>query len=453
MTADGVAGAGTAGTLRTADATGTARTARTAGTARTAPTADAAVIGDGVVGASVACHLAAAGASVVLLSRGDGYARSATSGSAGQIRMHHGDPDDARLAALSADTFAHWAEAVGGDCGFRRTGFAFLVDEEYAPVAARTVTALRALGVDTDLCAPAELAAHQPDLDLREVAAVAYEPGAGHADPDRTTRALLDRVRALGGRIHTGRSGSGAALRRDGDRVVGATLDGVAVSAGCVVVAAGAGSAAVCAAAGVGLEVDGRGRESGFTSNRYGWAVADTSALPGGGPACMVIDDLAGTYFRPDGPGRVLFRVPLPSTGGGTGGGEGTGGQDYRGESEAGQLDGPGGPLTPERLAEGRRLAARRLPGIAAAPVLRTGWAREACTADGRALIGPVPHHPGLYLATAFNGGGFKSAPAVGAAVAAELVSGGERPELAPYRPARFATGHPGTPTRRYRHM
>jgi sarcosine oxidase subunit beta len=412
-----------------------------------ARTADVAVIGDGVVGASVAFHLAAAGASVLVLSRGDGFALSATRGSAGQVRMHHGDAHDARLAALSMDTFEHWADVVGGDCGFRRTGFAFLVDGEHAGRAGGNVAALRAMGVDTTTLTPGELAARQPALDLSDVAAVAYEPRSGYADPARTTGALLERARAMGADVLTGRGG--AALRRDGARIVGATVDGHVVSAGNVVLAAGAGSAGICEAARVRLDVredaeagaGGHGRTPpsapGLTSARYGWAVADSSSIPGAEPPCMVIDDLAGTYFRPDGDGRVLFRVPLS---GAHGGGTGSGADDE------------GDPVTPARIAEGRKLAVR-LRGIAEARILGTAWATEACTADGRALIGPVTHHPGLYLATAFNGGGFKSAPAVGEAVAAELLSGDERSELRPYRPSRFSTGNPSPLIQRYRHM
>ncbi|HCA84236.1 MAG TPA: hypothetical protein DEQ61_01215, partial [Streptomyces sp.] len=169
-----------------------------------AGTADVAVIGDGVAGASVAYHLAAAGADVALLSRGGGFECSATRHSAGQVRMHHSDPHDARLAALSMETFEHWAEIVGGDCGFRRTGFAFLVGEEEAATLSRTVAELAALGVETARLTPGELAARQPALALDGVRAVAYEPRSGYADPVRTAAALTDRACALGAVLHRG---------------------------------------------------------------------------------------------------------------------------------------------------------------------------------------------------------------------------------------------------------
>ncbi|MGP8303036.1 NAD(P)/FAD-dependent oxidoreductase [Streptomyces inhibens] len=396
-------------------------------------TADVAVIGDGVIGASIAYHLAAAGAEVALLARSGGFRPSATRQSAGQIRMHHSDPHDARLAALGLETFERWAEIIGGDCGFRRTGFAFLVDEEHSGVLARTVSELKGLGVETTVLAPDELADEQPALNLDGVAAVAYEPRSGYADPVRTAMALTERACDHGAEVLTG--SGGAQLHRTGDRFTGVVLDGGVVNAEHIVVAAGVGSAALCAAASVGLgAADDTGAPGALVhSKEVGWAVAKTSTIPGAASLCMVIDDIAGTYFRPDGSGQVLFRVPLNG-------------------SEA-PADDTRIPLRSAEVAAARALAAPRLRGLATAEVTTAARAAEAYTSDGRALIGPLARHPGLYLATGFNGGGFKAAPAVGRAVAAELLSGVVRPELDPYRPDRFTAGQPEPIIQRYRNM
>ncbi|GGU44389.1 oxidoreductase [Streptomyces albospinus] len=396
-------------------------------------TADVAVIGDGAIGASIAYHLAAAGAKVALLARSGGFRSSATRRSAGQVRMHHSDPHDARLAALGLETFEHWAEIIGGDCGFRRAGFAFLVDEDHAGVLARTVAELKGLGVETTVLTPDELADEQPALDLDGVAAVAYEPRSGYADPVRTAMALTEQARARGAEVLTGPGG--VRLHRTGDRFAGAVLNGDLVSAEHIVVAAGVGSAALCAAAGVGLgTADGTGAPRALVhSKQVGWAVANTSTIPCAASLCMVIDDIAGTYFRPDGSGQVLFRVPLD--------GSQAPGDDTR------------IPRRSAEVAAARALAAPRLRGLTAAEVTTAARAAEAYTSDGRALIGPLAPHPGLYLATGFNGGGFKAAPAVGRAVAAELLSGVVRPELDPYRPDRFAAGEPVPIIQRYRNM
>ncbi|MFG2222921.1 NAD(P)/FAD-dependent oxidoreductase [Streptomyces sp. NPDC048644] len=393
-------------------------------------TADVVVIGDGVVGASIAYHLAAAGSRVALLARDGAFAHSATRHSAGQVRMHHSDPHDARLAALSLETFEQWPQLIGGDCGFRRTGFAFLVGDEHADRLARSVKELTELGVSTYGLTPGEFAEAQPALDLTGVAAVAYEPRSGYADPARTAAVLAGRARALGADVVSARAG--ARLCRSGDLITGAVAGDETVSAGQVVVAAGAGSSGVCADAGAGLGGDG-GAGLPLHARQFGWAVADSAALPGAERLCMIIDDTAGTYFRPDGPGRVLFRIPLEPT------------AAPEGSTRI--------PADAEEIGVGRALAARRLHGITAAPLIDAARADEAYTDDGRALVGPVGRHPGLYLATGFNGGGFKTAPAVGRAVADELTTGAQRPELGAYRPDRFAAGPPSPTIQRYRHM
>jgi glycine/D-amino acid oxidase-like deaminating enzyme len=84
------------------------------------------------------------------------------------------------------------------------------------------------------------------------------------------------------------------------------------------------------------------------------------------------------------------------------------------------------------------RLADRYPPG-AGAPVVRAWAGFYDMTPDAHPIIGPVGD--GVYAACGFSGHGFMQAPAVGSAVAAELL--GEEPEvdLAPYRPERFAGG------------
>ena len=377
-------------------------------------TVDIAVIGGGVVGAGIAYHLATAGASVALVEQEGPVSRSATWNSAGQIRLHHSDLADARLAALAFDTFENWADVIGGDVGFRRTGFAFLVGEQHTGLLDDNVKLLARLGVDTTVLSPAEFATAHPGLNLQDVAVVAYEPRSGYADPARAARTLTDRAREHGAVVLKG--AGGGRLRHSGGRVVGVDVGPTAVSAGEVVLAAGAWSGEVLARSGLPLVLPLRTR-------RVGLVTADGTDLLARPSLPMVIDDLTGTYFRPHLDDLVLFGVPLDSW-------------DPAPEDA-------NKPPEREREATARALIDRRLPGLAGAVRRTAVAAADGYTPDRRALIGPSSQVPGLYLATGFNGGGFKVAPSVGAAVAAELTGAGGRPELAPYRPDRFAAGRP----------
>jgi glycine/D-amino acid oxidase-like deaminating enzyme len=131
----------------------------------------------------------------------------------------------------------------------------------------------------------------------------------------------------------------------------------------------------------------------------------------------MVIDDVLGAYFRPMSPVEVLFGVR------------------------------PG-----ESATEAAARIGDRMPAMRTARVAMGATAREAYTPDRHALIGRAGPD-GLYLATGFSGGGFKVAPAVGAAVATEVCTGRTAAELRPYRPDRFERREPIRPVFAYRNM
>lgn len=373
-------------------------------------TADVVVVGAGVVGASIAHHLADAGASVVVHEGGEIAGRGATAFSAGQIRLYHSDPADADLAVRSLPTFAHWADVVGGDCGFHRTGFAFLAGPDRAGEVDTVVARLAGSGADIELRDPARFAAEHPGLRLGGVARVAYEPSSGWADPARTVRALLAAAARRGAAVHPGEPV--VSLVRSGDAVVGVRTAAGRTDAPLVVLALGSWTGDLLPPGGLPLD-----------TRTYGWCLVDGTGIPGGDRLPMVIDDVLGTYFRPDEPGRLLLRAVMDGAGGAI----------------------PSVDTVDDATAVwSRRLAANRVPALATAQQRAVGHAVESSTPDGRPLIGPVPGVPGLYLATGFSGGGFKAAPAVGAAVAAELTGGAAREELARYRPGRFVREHAG---------
>jgi sarcosine oxidase subunit beta len=90
-----------------------------------------------------------------------------------------------------------------------------------------------------------------------------------------------------------------------------------------------------------------------------------------------------------------------------------------------------------EALVEDKRArAASRYPAAAGAPVVRAWAGLYDMTPDAHPVIGPAGD--GLYLACGFSGHGFMQAPAVGAAVADELLDGASGFDLTPYRLERF---------------
>jgi sarcosine oxidase subunit beta len=84
-----------------------------------------------------------------------------------------------------------------------------------------------------------------------------------------------------------------------------------------------------------------------------------------------------------------------------------------------------------------RRRLARRYPAASTAPVVRAWAGLYDMTPDAHAVIGWVGD--GVYAACGFSGHGFMQSPAVGRAVAEELVKGESELDLSPYRLERFA--------------
>src|SRR5260370_13656773 len=137
------------------------------------------VVGAGVVGCSIAFHLARGGAQVRVFDKGNICAgMSARSGAL--VRMHYTFAPEAELAWKSYRYFQNWSEMVLGRCGFVATGFAVVVDERNAARLRANVAMLQRVGVDTEVVTPATLQKLEPHAFVDDVARAAFEPHSGY---------------------------------------------------------------------------------------------------------------------------------------------------------------------------------------------------------------------------------------------------------------------------------
>jgi sarcosine oxidase, subunit beta len=88
-------------------------------------------------------------------------------------------------------------------------------------------------------------------------------------------------------------------------------------------------------------------------------------------------------------------------------------------------------------LEDWRRRLAHRYPPAGGAPVVRAWAGLYDMTPDAHPIIGWVGD--GVYAACGFSGHGFMQSPAVGRAVAEELLHDSSELDLSPYRPERFS--------------
>jgi sarcosine oxidase subunit beta len=340
------------------------------------------VHGAGAIGASVALHLAQLGARDVVLAERSEVAGGSTARAMGGIRQQFSTEAEVRLAQESIRFFEELGPGL-----FAQVGYLFLATSEAGLAALAQRRAVQAeLGVpveDVDASRARELA---PGLSADDVLGGSFCATDGVADPPAVTRELVTRAAALGVDVREGMMGEDV----EGDVRV---------------LACGPWSGEAAAGYGVELPIRPLCRQ-----------LVDTTpvrALPERLP--MVLEAETGFHFRRVGDRlRLAMSDPVPRWGFETSVDE---------------------TLVPDRL---DRLG-HRFPPAAGAGVGRAWAGLYDMTPDAHPIIGFVGE--GLYAACGFSGHGFMQSPAVGRAVAEELLEGKPTVDLSPYRVDRFAAG------------
>lgn len=372
--------------------------------------ADAIIIGAGIHGASVAYHLAQSGVRPVILERKT-VASGATGRSSGLVRMHYDVETDARLAWCSLSYFRAWPDAIGGDCGFVRTGFLQLVRDGEGDALNRNLEMLRSIGVATYSVSRDDIRDLVPGMVADDVTIAGWEPDSGYADPTATTASLLAAATGRGARLV--QSAPVTTIRTNRDQVVGVDTPRGSWDAPIVIDAAGAWAAQVADLAAVTIPLQ-----------TWRHDVAYVSRPAGVSPHPAIIDFANSCYLRPEGSGLTLIGLED---------GNELGSSPDRGTDAvaAGFVE-----HAAERLC-------RRFPGFVAGGLQSAHSGQDGITPDQHPIIGPAGPQ-GFYLDCGFSGTGFKIGPAVGRCLA-ELILDGRATtvDLRPYRLERFDEGDP----------
>jgi sarcosine oxidase subunit beta len=380
------------------------------------------VVGAGVQGTSLAFHLARRGASVCVLDRSF-VGAGATGASSGFVRMHYDLALEAELAWRSFPWFLEWADRVGaGDCGWVRTGFLQLVPPGEAEALRGNVANQRALGIDTAAIGPEEAARLVPGMRVDDVGAAAWEPGSGYADPTGTAAGFLEAARRHGATYAGGTRVT--RVRVAGRRVAGVDTSSGSVDARVVVDAAGAWAADLAATCGVDVPVAPWRHDTAY----LGLPVSRPVGLP------IVLDHAGSVYFRPEGSDLLLAGL-----------------ED--GNVLGGSPDRPMEGLDPALAATLVERVCARVPWMAAGHLRSAGRGQDGMTPDQRPILGPAGPD-GFVLACGFSGTGFKTAPAIGEALAEWILEGAPRSvDLRPFGLQRFAEGRPLVGEHPYREL
>jgi sarcosine oxidase, subunit beta len=351
--------------------------------------AEVVVVGGGIVGASALHHLAAAGCRDVVLLERDTLGSGSTGAAAGGIRAQFSDELNIRIALESLDRFAAFADEIGTDVGFRRSGYLFLLPVDAVAGFEAAVALQNSLGVPTRVLGPDEAAEMVPQLRVDDIAAATFNPLDASADPGTAVQGYVDAARRKGAAVFQGVTVERVLHR--GGRVVGVATSRGRIDAPTVICTAGVWSAELAATAGVELPVRGE--------RRYVFRSEGPDDLPADLP--LTIDFATGFYLHRD-RDRLLLGGAWPT------------------------------------LEDMAPTAVGRVPSLADLPI-RPGWSGlYEMSPDHNAIVGQAADPAGFLYATGFSGHGFQQSPVVGRYLA-ELALGAEPSlDLSPFAVERF---------------
>jgi sarcosine oxidase subunit beta len=357
---------------------------------------DIVIIGGGVIGASIAYHLAARGAREVTLLERDTICSGETGKSGGFVQTHWDTLAEVRLIARSRDVYASWREQIGGDCGFVRGGYLHVTGTEREPDVRRVHEMLLGEHLESQWLEPDDLVKLQPLLNVDRLVGGAWEPSSGWADPVATTRSLAAAAGTRGAEIREGVAA--LAIRHAGGRLTSVDTTAGTLSCRVAILAAGPRAKTLHAEPSIALPIEIARGQLGYLSR------------PGGLPEREIgfYDEVTGVYTHPAGELNLVGRDRgLP-------------------------FEPVADPDHYKRDVDGKWLARAAMALGYRFPALRESLLRRGVTGlydftpDGQPIVdGPIGGIEGYYIAAGFSGVGFKSAPAIGLGMA-ELVLDGK---------------------------
>ncbi len=380
-----------------------------------AESADVVIIGGGIMGASLAFHLTRRGVRSVLLIEKRTVASGASGKTGALLRQHYTNIPEATLAHLSLQTFRHWDDVVGGDCGFLGCGLIATVAtgsgyEANIDRMRRNVAMQQQIGIKTTLLTADQLRDLQPFADFDDLAVAAYEAESGVVDAIAATQGMARAALRNGARIWEGVTAT--SIRSQGERISGVETSAGAVESRVVVCAAGAWSAPLLQTVGIQAPIE---------TLRVQVAILNRplSMLTEGHMA--YVDTAANIFCRPWGVNRTMV---------------GIGGGEFHETTDPDHYNESNDPAFPPLV---QRYLSRRMPPMRSATYLYGHAGLYDMTPDAHPILDRAPGIDGLYLMLGFSGAGFKKGPAIGQCMA-ELISDGRATtvDLAPFRFSRF---------------
>ncbi|MDP8982443.1 MAG: FAD-binding oxidoreductase [Acidobacteriota bacterium] len=355
-------------------------------------TAEVVIAGAGIVGSSIAYHLASRGCrDILVLERETQQGLGSTGKSMGGVRAQFAAEVDIRMSMYSIPMFRDFESITGSPSGYKPHGYLFMATGQRHIEALRPNSQRqRALGVPVELVTREEIVRILPQLRADDIVGGSFCPTDGFVDPYSVMNGFMSRAQQLG--VQLWRGAEVTAIQKEGDRIAGVETTRGPVSTRTLVNAAGVWGKALAAMAGVDLPIQPLRR-----------MLVPTEPFPGLLECLpMIIDMSTGFHFRQEGLGLLLAWNDPEETPG------------FKPDFD------------PAFIEKVLTRAADRVPCFEELAVNRRKcWAGlYDMSPDHRAMLGPAPGVQGFFLANGFSGHGVMHSPATGKVVSDLILDG-----------------------------
>ncbi|ANY63302.1 amino acid dehydrogenase [Comamonas aquatica] len=377
---------------------------------------DAIVVGAGVIGSSVAYHLARLGCTKVLVLDRTQIGAGTTSQSSGILRTHYSVIENVRLAQSSWRIFNDFANYLGDEeasAGLVKSGYLIAAPDgtKLEPLRA-ALEAQRAQGIELNYLDAKQATTLLPIARFDDAALIGFEPEAGFADAYLVATSFARSARRLGVKIMENVEVH-SLIREDGK------VTGVETS-------------------------EGRFHAPVVVSAQNIWAT-DIERWTG---IATPVKAERHAVLALEGPEAYTFKMPVYKDLGSPGmlycrsyGGN----QMLVSEGIVGETlslpDNEQGDISMDYMVEVGAQAADRFPSFETAGVASSWTGVYDVTPDWNPVLGRLPDVPGLVVGYGFSGHGFKLSPAVGLLLAQSALCLPTEVDIAPYALERFRTG------------
>jgi len=349
-------------------------------------TADVVIIGGGIIGLSIAYHLALKKAGrIVLLEKGQ-LGEGSTSRCVGGIRTQFSTEINIRFSLESLKTFERFKDEFGVDPEFKKIGYLFLATtEEEVEIFYQNAKLQKKFDIPVEFLNGEEIGARWPYLRTDDVLGGTFCSWDGYAGPSEVLSGFACCARSLGVKIYEGTEVLGISLVRG--KIHGVKTRHEEILTDVIVNAGGPYAASIGKMAGIEVPIKPLRRQVFVTAPFH----FTGNAIP------LTIDFQRGWYFRREGDGFLL-----------------SGPVDLEPSFDL--------SVDYEAMADASEKAMYRVPILERARIAR-GWAGlYEISPDHHAILGKVPEVEGFILANGFSGHGFQHSPAVGKVIAELIV-------------------------------